>query len=124
LRKHGETARGVDWNSASSQILRFERLLTLVGGARDFSLLDWGCGYGALLDHLRETGVACRYTGFDLSEEMVARARGRHGASASFTVEESTLAPHDYVVASGVFNVKLQAAEAECRSTWRACSRK
>lgn len=115
LREHGETARGVDWNSPASQVLRFERLLTLVAGARDFSLLDWGCGYGALLDHLRDKGLPCRYTGFDLSGEMVARARARHGTDVSFTTEESSLAVHDYVVASGIFNVKLEAPEAAWR---------
>jgi SAM-dependent methyltransferase len=113
LREHGTTAQGVDWNSGASQVLRFERLLTLVAGQRDFSLLDWGCGYGALLDHLRERELACRYTGFDLSHEMVARARERHAAAGAFTTDELALAPHDYVVASGIFNVKLEAPEAE-----------
>jgi SAM-dependent methyltransferase len=115
VREHGETARGVDWNSEASQVLRFEKLLELVRGEEDFSLLDWGCGYGALLDHLRGRGVRCRYTGFDLSAEMVARAGARHPTGA-FTAAEEELAPHDFVVASGIFNVKLAVENAEWRT--------
>jgi SAM-dependent methyltransferase len=115
VREHGETARGVDWSSEASQALRFDKLLELVRGETGFSLLDWGCGYAALLDHLRARGLDCRYTGFDLSEEMVARARARH-PEARFTDREEELAPHDFVVASGVFNVKLAVPEEE----WRA----
>jgi SAM-dependent methyltransferase len=108
LRQYGETARGVDWNSEASQALRFEKLLGLCRGETGFSLLDWGCGYGALLDHLRRLSVSCRYTGFDLSTEMIERARAREGPEASFTAAEEGLSPHDFVVASGIFNVKLE----------------
>jgi SAM-dependent methyltransferase len=115
VREHGETARGVDWSSESSQVLRFEKLLELARGEEDFSLLDWGCGYGALLDHLRGRGLRCRYTGFDLSSEMVERARARHPA-ATFTAAEDELTPHDFVVASGIFNVKLDVEDSDWRT--------
>jgi len=115
--EYGETARGVDWNSEASQALRFDTLLELVRGEHQFSLLDWGCGYGALLEHLRARARPCRYTGFDLAEEMVARARRRHSddPDAVFTWVESDLRPHDFILASGIFNVKLSVPEAEWR---------
>ena len=74
------------------------------------SLLDYGCGYGALLDHLAGLGRTGPYTGYDVAPEMVAAARVRHAAreGATFTGSDATLAPHDYVVASGIFNVKLE----------------
>lgn len=113
VREHGETARGVDWASEASQTLRFAKLLEVCRGETGFSLLDFGCGYGALLDVLRERGADVRYTGYDLSSEMVSRARERHRGfkDAVFTSESSPLARHDFVVASGVFNVKLGADE-------------
>ena len=40
LLEHGETARGVDWNSESSQALRFDTLLELCRGGDGFSLLE------------------------------------------------------------------------------------
>jgi SAM-dependent methyltransferase len=110
LQAHGPTPRGVDWNSGESQRLRFEQLLSLCAGARDFSLGDYGCGYGALLDHLTELGTPCRYLGYDIAEPMIHRARERHAhrPGAQFSCEEAILRGVDFLVASGVFNVKLQ----------------
>ncbi len=107
LREHGETARGVDWNSEASQALRFSKLLEVCRGETEFSLLDYGCGYGALLDHLPLGSPSCRYSGYDVAPEMVEAARRRHGAKASFTATAEDLRIHDFVVGSGIFNVKL-----------------
>ena len=107
LRAFGPTHRGVDWSTASSQELRFNRLLQLLNDDDDGSIIDFGCGYGALLDHVRASGRLVAYFGFDISQTMIQAALGRHGAQASFTADVSQLAPADYVVASGIFNVKL-----------------
>jgi SAM-dependent methyltransferase len=117
LDRHGPTPRGVDWNDDGSQRLRFEQLLALVGDAKAFSLNDYGCGYGALLDHLLREGREVRYTGYDISPAMIATARERHEGAprASFTTEPAELRPADFTVASGVFNVKLDTAEDEWR---------
>ena len=74
LERFGPTPRGVDWNSAESQVLRFSRLLEVVRSADSAalpSLLDVGCGYGALLDYVRERSLALEYRGFDISEAMI-----------------------------------------------------
>jgi len=44
----------------------------------------------------------------------VERARSRHegGAEISFTTDGGSLQPADYVIASGIFNVKLQTPDA------------
>ena len=49
LRAFGATPRGVDWNSADSQTLRFDRLLQVLDNDGDASINDYGCGYGALV---------------------------------------------------------------------------
>jgi SAM-dependent methyltransferase len=114
IREHGETARGVDWNSTESQTLRFEQLLRILPdgpGRADHepTLLDYGCGYGALADFLDAGGVRVRYVGCDVSAEMIERARGRPGAGKrSFVTDPRDLEPVDYAVASGVLNVKLE----------------
>lgn len=109
LRQFGATHRGVDWSTAASQELRFSRLLQVMDGHDDGSLIDYGCGYGALLDYLGASGRRVVYRGFDISEAMIQAAQAGHAgvAHASFTAESSQLAPADYVVASGIFNVKL-----------------
>lgn len=108
LEAYGPTARGVDWNSEESQRRRFTELLRVTEGATQCSVLDYGCGYGALLDYLRSEGRPVRYTGYDIAPEMVACARGRHaGAPDAVFTADLPRAASDYVLASGIFNVKL-----------------
>jgi SAM-dependent methyltransferase len=117
LRVHGPKPTGVDWNSADSQTLRFVQLLRCLSPG-DASLIDYGCGYGALCDHLRRSSVDCRYTGFDISAEMVAQAQclHAHDPHSAFVSDEALLDAADYTVASGVFNVKLDVPDPQWRS--------
>jgi SAM-dependent methyltransferase len=109
LAEHGPTARGVDWNSEQSQDLRFASLCTVIEGDLEASVLDYGCGYGALLGYLRTRGHRGPYMGFDISDRMIAAARERSAQDAAFSSRRDELAPMDYAVASGIFNVKQSA---------------
>ncbi len=114
--EHGATPRGVDWNGAESQKLRFEQLLRVVDDdSRFFSLNDIGCGYGALADHLIGRGHRFEYTGYDLSASMIEAARERHAGLPNVRYADpgdpSVVAPADYTVASGIFNVKLDVSD-------------
>ena len=82
LRAHGPTPAGVDWNSQESQELRFALLANLWRDEADASILDYGCGYGALADYLRARGHRGAYVGFDVSEAM---AQAAHARVASLT---------------------------------------
>lgn len=92
-------------------MLRFTQLLQVLPDRADAAttLLDLGCGYGALLDTLRGRGSAVAYRGFDISGDMIAAAEARHGrdAAARFSTDLAAFGPSDVAVASGVFNVKL-----------------
>jgi SAM-dependent methyltransferase len=117
LEEHGPTPQGVDWNDDRSQANRFDQLLEVVGSAKSFSINDYGCGYGALVEHLVRDGFDFRYTGYDISPAMVAEASRRHADElrASFTDEITEVTPADFTVASGVFNVKLHTPPPEWR---------
>jgi SAM-dependent methyltransferase len=104
--EHGPTARGVDWNGEESQRIRFAQLLQITRDRIGFSLNDVGCGYGALVDFLREESLEFQYTGFDLSRPMIEHARKCHPTRA-FLLTADDLPVADYSVASGIFNVKL-----------------
>ena len=62
LAQHGATPAGVDWNSEASQERRFRELAYLWSGEPDASLLDYGCGYGALAAYVRGRGHRGPYT--------------------------------------------------------------
>ena len=108
LAEHGATPRGVDWNGADSQALRFNQLARLFEDRQAFSIADIGCGYGALLDTLDARGIGCDYLGVDVSPPMVEAARERHRGHprARFMTGARPPAPVDYAVASGIFNVR------------------
>jgi SAM-dependent methyltransferase len=112
---HGATARGVDWNSSDSQRLRFVHLLKLIDRDQPFTINDYGCGYGALADYLKSEGYAFQYSGFDISPKMIAKADELHAGiqEVAFVAKEQDLSEADYTVASGIFNVKLQASSTE-----------
>ncbi len=108
IREHGATHWGVDWNSNESQDLRFKQLLRVCVPDTTGTIGDFGCGYGALFDYLTRQNYPWDYRGFDISSAMIDTAAGLHGtaAKAQFSTSEAILSGCDYVVASGVFNVK------------------
>lgn len=118
LAEHGASALGVDWNSPESQELRFRQLLRVRGDEASCSLLDYGCGYGELAHLLVGRGESVEYRGFDISERMIelARVHNPDRAVCRFSHRPGDLEPADYVVASGVFNLRLDIDEA----TWEA----
>lgn len=113
--EHGADAAGVDWRDRDSQELRFEQLLKIAGAERKCSINDYGCGYGALAGWLFDRGFRGRYWGLDVSAPMLEHARtsfvGREDVA--FVHEPAALPVADYTVASGVFNVKLDASMPE-----------
>lgn len=113
LAAHGATPAGVDWSSERSQVLRFDQFTPLLEGDRDASIGDYGCGYGALLDYLRSRGHTGAYLGFDAAPAMVAAAAARHANDfhARFVRARAELEPSDVTVASGIFNVRLDAPD-------------
>lgn len=108
VQQHGRTPHGVDWNSLDSQELRFLELCDVIDEDSNFSLLDFGCGYGALLDYLGRTKKDFQYTGYDISHEMIAEAANAHkkNENVSWCTDQLT-GQYDYTIASGVFNVRL-----------------
>lgn len=117
IQEYGESPLGVDWNSEEGQVLRFEQLLKVLqpGTESGFSLIDLGCGYGALYSFIQDSWSEFRYYGYDVSFEMIAAAKRRYQNvyNAQFF---STSLPHhlaDYTVASGIFNVRLGRSDAE-----------
>jgi SAM-dependent methyltransferase len=110
LSAHGTTARGVDWNSADSQALRFDQLLKVCDPSDTFTLNDYGCGYGALAGFLREQNIKCHYHGFDIAADMLAAAETQHAGrpDVHFVADEKLLPVADYTVASGILNVKQE----------------
>src|SRR6266508_837160 len=107
IQEHGASPRGSDWNSEASQNIRFDQLLNVVE-TQSFSLLDYGCGYGALADYLDAKGFDVDYYGYDILESAIETARKAHvdKPRRNFFTDKSQLPICDYTVASGIFNFR------------------
>ena len=101
-----------DWEDSASQYRRFDVLLNSVelDGA---SLLDVGCGVGDLYHYLIiDRKMRLEYTGLDLLDAMIERARSRFPAG-KFIAADLTSGPlfdpgtFDVVFCSGVFNLRI-----------------
>lgn len=109
ISKFGHNPRALGWNKGR-QPIRFDTL-TQIGELKDCSLLDLGCGFGDLYPFLKEFWVNVDYTGYDINPNLIEMAKKAH-PDARFEVkdiqEEEVDRTFDWVIASGVFNYKLQ----------------
>jgi SAM-dependent methyltransferase len=117
LASNGPTPLGVGWNSVAAQQLRFAQLCRVLDAGGKRSIIDYGCGYGALLPHLRSLGGDFDYWGYDMCGAMVdaAKEQFRGEPNTHFTTERAELPIADYCLASGIFSFKLDADA----TTWR-----
>jgi SAM-dependent methyltransferase len=109
IARHGPNFKGVDYSNAERVQLCFRQLTGIWREGRA-SVLDYGCGYGALLSYLRENAFDLdNYCGFDVSEQMLSEARKLNpvGPGTTFTSDPALLPAADYVICGGIFNVKL-----------------
>ena len=112
LATYGTTPKGVDYNGTEAQEIRFEQLMKVIDPSQKFTLIDYGSGYGALFGFLQRKGWNFEYYGVDLIEDMVLAGRETYKEfpNAHFTTDEKEVPVADYLLASGIFNVKMDSA--------------
>ena len=116
-----DSGQRVGWRDSDSQVIRFEIFDLLMSGSRFESVCDFGCGAGDFLTFLRQSGFQGTYVGVDASKEMVNRACLSHqGDNGAQFYVDLTPVNADFVVASGVFNVRLR----QKSSDWTAYMRR
>jgi cyclopropane fatty-acyl-phospholipid synthase-like methyltransferase len=134
LKNHGATPQGADWNSEGSQASRFDQLMKVIEEKKGFTVLDYGGGYGAFVEHLISRKYLFEhYYGFDILESMVVEGRNQHSKMNNVTFSSSLkdIPDVDYTIASGVFNFRAQTSyeewtqfTIECLETINKYSRK
>jgi SAM-dependent methyltransferase len=113
LARHGDTHLGVDWPNLADAEKRYRVMLEVVrpAEAEPLALLDFGCGAGHLLEHLRANRrTDIDYTGLDISPKFIELCRSKFpGAKficADIHRDTIDLPQADYVVMNGVFTEK------------------
>lgn len=114
---YGPVFQSVDWNSLERQYAIFNQLLKIWVNPKDSSsILDFGCGYGALLDYISSKNFNFNnYLGYDISQIMIDNALKTHCQQPNifFSTEAKYLCQADYVIASGIISMKMDSEDAE-----------
>lgn len=133
--RHGTNHKGVDWPKEQDALARHSVMLDLLAAdsGEKPTLLDLGCGYGALKDTMDAKGLHADYRGIELSEPMLQSARKRH-PTLSWEVRDVLQQPLpersvDFVVMNGVLTEKRELsfeamesfAQAMIRAAFSAC---
>ena len=111
LLNHGISSKAVGWKDSESQKLRFTILNQVITEKENpVSINDYGCGYGAHLSNLLESGWnVTSYNAYDINTSMLENLTEIHKhvqnclITAFASPEISTVA--DYSLVSGTFNV-------------------
>jgi SAM-dependent methyltransferase len=107
--QYGAAHKAADYPDPDQQIRRFVELSRLFDISKSFNVLDYGCGYGAMLDHLISANHTAAYWGYDICKAMLTAARDSHpGMEDRFLSELPDGVTYDYVVASGIFSLKME----------------
>jgi len=115
FKEFGTKPEGVNWNSKSAQEKRFDQISKVIDFSNPFSIVDYGCGFGSLIDYLKQKGQNFIYFGYDIVSEMIEKAKELHleEIDCTFLNKESSLPASDYVIESGIFNAKQSAHDTE-----------
>ena len=110
-RRHGASAAANQWRDLETQERRFAVLADIAPDIVTASVLDFGCGTGALYGFLKEKlGFTGTYCGVDISTTSIEVAR-QTWPEARFEranlLAGDTVGKFDYVLISGVFNNRL-----------------
>ena len=133
LEKHGDHYLSLDWKSKESQLLRFTVLLDIIsftGKKADFSVLDVGCGIGHLYEFLSSNDLIkklkIKYSGIDISRKLIDFAKRKiPGVDLRVIdlINDKFDKKSDYVMCSGVFNIRMAELSAHKSTVAKMISR-
>ncbi len=99
------------WESKEAQFQRF-KILTDNIELDNHKILDVGCGLGNLLEHLKDVHEKPDYTGVDILEHMVDKARIIHSEAEFHQMDNNEQkyfedSSFNTIYSSGVFNINM-----------------
>ena len=108
INMHGTTAKGLNWHSKRTQIIRFDVLLEMLPeDISDFCIVDAGCGFADLYLHMQKKNkIPKEYIGIDTLDDMYEIASQRTGCEIlTADICKDKLPSAEYYVCSGALNI-------------------
>ena len=108
IEMYGTSAKGVNWHSKQTQMIRFEIIAKMLPKDLDsYSLVDAGCGFGDFFIYLqKKKRLPLRYIGIDSVLDMYSIASEKTGCEIIIAdITKDRLPPASYYVCSGAMNV-------------------
>jgi cyclopropane fatty-acyl-phospholipid synthase-like methyltransferase len=116
FKKYGANSKGVAYKDCKGHRLRHEKILEILNFFKKksgYSLLDLGCGYGELIKTIRKLNYEINYTGVDISELIIKKARllFKKNSFSSLDILKDKIKNFDFVIMNGLFTVKNNLSE-------------
>lgn len=110
---YGDTPKGANWKDEKSQLHRFDILLNGIGvdNINNSVTADLGCGTGAFLSYLASKDITLKqYIGYDIVQDVLEFSESKfqgYKINNQWIQSANPNRKSDYIVSSGIFNVKL-----------------
>jgi ubiquinone/menaquinone biosynthesis C-methylase UbiE len=112
LKKHGDTALGLDWPTENDMLRRYDVMLGLIKNYEtDLTLLDLGCGTSGLLEYINNKKLNnIHYAGLDINKEFIEISQKKFPSIDYYCSDilsgDINIPNFDYVVMNGIFTLK------------------
>lgn len=113
--QHGASAHGVRWDDEFQQMVRLKILLE-IADISNTKILDFGCGYGQMLNYLKQQNINVDYTGIDLVDEYLEFGRENYPEARFCQQQDIENETFDYIFLSGLFTADRGD---DCRKFWQ-----
>jgi SAM-dependent methyltransferase len=112
--RHGPTHKGVDWPNERDISTRYDKILNLIPVGS--SVLDFGCGYGGLLNRIQNRQINLEYTGLDINDNYINYCRSvyhNHRFHLCDVLSDECVLKADFLVLNGVLTAKYDLGQSE-----------
>ena len=109
FKQFGDSSKSVLWKSEDVQKKRFEVMEKVFEGKKSVEVLDAGCGLGHLYKYLKDKGYKLKYTGIDINKDFIDTAKDKKINVMRMDIldlNKMEVQKWDYILASGIYNLK------------------
>lgn len=113
LKLHGNTNKGLAWESLKKTELRYKTLLKIIlkeKFKKNFKILDFGCGISGFYLFLKKKINNFNYTGIDTSQQVINYCKKKFRTNKYYCLDiledNKNIGKFDIIILNGIFTIK------------------